>query len=355
MTAALTHETDFLKNRGMTMTKLRMDAVLLGTAMLSMLFVHAAPAAAASSPRPQDAAGYPSKPIRFVIPFPPGSFSDVVGRIVGHKLSESTGQSVVADTRAGASGNIGAEIVANATPDGYTLLINSFNFVANPSVMPLSFDPIKDFAAVSLIADGIPLVIAVNPAAPYKTVQDLINAARTRPGQLNFATAGTGTSSHLAIEMLRSLTGLDVNQVPYKGTSQSLNALIAGEITCSMPYLSVALPLIKAGRLRGLAVTGTQRSAALRELPTMVESGYPGFVITGFLGLLAPAKTPKPVIAKLHREIVQMTRQQDFIDRIAVYDLQPVGSTPEAFAKYTEAEIGKWTRVLNSVGYKRKP
>lgn len=355
MTTALTHETDFLKHRGMTMTKLRMDAVVLGAAMLSMLFVQAAPAAAAPGPRAHDAAGYPSKPIRFVIPFPPGSFSDVVGRIVGHKLAESTGQSVVADTRAGASGNIGAEIVANATPDGYTLLINSFNFVANPSVMPLSFDPIKDFAAVSLIADGIPLVIAVNPAAPYKTVQDLINAARSRPGQLNFATAGTGTSSHLAIEMLKSLTGLDVNQVPYKGTSQSLNALMAGEITCSMPYLSVALPFIKAGRLRGIAVTGTQRSAALRELPTMVESGYPGFVITGFMGLLAPAKTPKPIIAKLNREIVQMTKQQDFIDRIAVYDLQPVGSAPETFAKYTETEINKWTQVLKSAGYKRKP
>lgn len=177
---ALTHETDFLKHGGMTMTKLRMDAVLLGAAVL---LACAGPAGAASGPRTQDASNYPSKPIRFVIPFPPGSFSDVVGRIVGQKLSESTGQSVVADTRAGASGNIGAEIVANASPDGYTLLINSFNFVANPSVMPLAFDPIRDFAAVSLIADGIPLVIAVNPAAPYKTVQDLINAARSRPGQ----------------------------------------------------------------------------------------------------------------------------------------------------------------------------
>ncbi len=300
----------------------------------------------------QSAPGYPIKPIRFVIPFPPGGFSDVIGRIVGQKFSENVGQPVVADVRPGASGNIGAEIVAKANPDGYTLLINSFNFVANPSVMPLTFDPIRDFAAVSLIADGIPLVIAVHPSAPYKSVQELIAYARAKPGQLNFATSGTGTSSHLAAEMLKSQTGIQITQVPYKGTTLSLTALMAGEIAVSMPYVSGALAFLKSGKLRGLAVTGTQRSPTLRELPTMVELGFPGFEITGFIGLLAPAKTPRPIVDRLHREMVAITKQSDFVERIAVYDLQPVGSTPAEFAAYLEREIAKWTRILKSTGYR---
>lgn len=295
---------------------------------------------------------FPNKPIRFVIPFPPGSFSDVTGRLTGQKLSESVGQPVVMDTRPGASGNIGAEIVARATPDGYTLLINSFNYVANPGVMPLPFDPIRDFAPVSMVADGIPLVLVVAGNSQLRSVQDFITLAKTRKGQLNFATAGRGTSSHLVALMLKQLTGAEVNQVPYKGSSQSISALIAGEITASIPYLSVVLPLIKAGRLKGLAVTGFRRTPSLPELPTMVESGYAGLVITGFAGLLAPARTPQPVIAKLHREIVAIGKQQDYIGRLAVYDLQPVGSTPQHFSKYLASEIAKWKKVLSDAGEK---
>jgi len=296
--------------------------------------------------------GYPDKPIRFVIPFPPGSFSDVVGRLTGQKLSESVGQSVVMDTRPGASGNIGAEIVARAAPDGYTLLVNSFNYVANPGVMPLAFDPIRDFSPISMVADGIPLVLVVGGTAPYKSVQDLIAQARARKGQLNFATAGRGTSSHLALLMLKQLTGAEMNQVSYKGSSQSINALIGGEITAAIPYLNVVLPLMKAGRLKGLAVTGTKRTPSSPDLPTMVESGYPGLVITGFAGLLAPARTPQPIITRLHREMVAIGKQQDYIDRLAVYDLQPIGSTPQAFSKYLVTEIAKWRKVFIDAGEK---
>ena len=298
------------------------------------------------------AQAYPAKPIRFVIPFPPGSFSDISGRLAGQKLSESLGQPVVMDTRPGASGNIGAEIVARATPDGYTLLINSFNYVANPAAMPLSFDPIGDFAPVSMVADGIPLVLVVAGNSQLRSVQDFIALAKTRKGQLNFATAGRGTSSHLVVLMLKQLAGVELNQVPYKGSSQSIGPLIAGEITASIPYLNVVLPLIKAGRLKGLAVTGPKRTPSLPELPTMVESGYAGLVITGFAGLLAPARTPQPVVAKLHREIVAIGKQQDYIERLAVYDLQPVGSTPSHFSKYLATEIAKWKKVFSDAGEK---
>ena len=305
------------------------------------------------APAPGSAAqAYPDKPIRFVIPFPPGSFSDVTGRLTGQKLSESVGQPVVMDTRPGASGNIGAEIVARANPDGYTLLINSFNYVANPGAMLLPFDPIRDFAPISMVADGIPLVLVVASTAPYKSVQDLIAQAKVRQGQLNFATAGRGTSSHLSLLMVQQVTGARMNQVPYKGSSQAIGALVAGEIAAAIPYLNVVMPLLKAGRLRGLAVTGMKRTPSLPDLPTMVESGFPGLVITGFAGQLAPARTPQPVVARLHREIVAMGKQQDYVDRLAVYDLQPVGSTPQDFSKYLAAEIAKWKKVFADAGEK---
>ncbi|MCC7483494.1 MAG: tripartite tricarboxylate transporter substrate binding protein [Burkholderiales bacterium] len=298
------------------------------------------------------AQSYPSRPIRFVIPFPGGSFSEVTGRLIGQKLAESVGQPVVMDVRPGASGNIGAEIVVRSAPDGHTLLLNSFNYVSNPGVMPLSFDPLRDLSAVSLVADGVPLVFVVSAAAPYRTVQELIAQGKAKPGQLNWASSGRGTSSHLVILMLKQLTGLEVNHVPYKGTSQSFNALLGGEVTAATPYLNVAMPLIRSGRLRGLAVTGRQRSPALPDLPTMVEMGYAGLAITGFAGLLAPAGTPAPVIARLHREMVAIGKQKDFADRLAVYDLQPVASTPESFAKYLAAEIAKWKKVFHDAGEK---
>lgn len=297
-------------------------------------------------------AAYPNKPIRFVIPFPPQGFSEIIGRVIAEKLAAAVQQPVVNDVRPGASGNIGAAIVAKATPDGYTLLINSFNFVANPGAMVLPFDPIRDFAPVSLIADGMPIIFVVNRSAPYKTIHDLLAAARAKPNALNFATAGRGTSSHLAIEMLKASAGIEVVQVPYKGTLLSFTALMGGDITASIAYLSSALPFLKSGQLRGLATTGTRRSPSVSELPTMVELGFRDFTMTGFVGLLAPAGTPRPIIGKLNRELAGISKQKDFIDRLALYDMQPVAITPEAFGEYLRKEIAKWTKVLRDAGYK---
>ncbi len=289
---------------------------------------------------------YPVKPIRFIIPFPASGFSDILGRVVGQKLSESVGQPVVIDNRPGASGNIGAEMTAKAQPDGYTLLVNAFNYVINPSVMTLPFDPIGDFAPVSLIADGPAQVMAVGPSSPFKSVSDVIAFARARPGQLNFATAGTGTSPHLAVELLRSMTGIQVVQVPYKGSVLALSAVVSGEIAVTFPNVPVAMGMIKSGKLRGLAVTGSRRSTVFPDLPTMTESGLPGFELSGFLGLLAPKKTPAAIVRRLNGDLVAMSGQRDFVERLDSFGMQPVGSSPEAFEKYMREQIARWGKVF---------
>lgn len=297
------------------------------------------------------AQGYPHKPVRFVIPFPAGGFSDITGRVVAQKLSERLGQPVVNDNRPGASGNIGAEIVAKAAPDGYTLLINSINYVINPSVVKAPFDPIKDFAGVSLIATGPTLVMTVNAASPWKSVNDVIAAAKAQPGRLNFANSGLGSSPHLSIELLKSMAGINVVQVPYKGAALAISSLISGDIAVVFPNLPVILPHLKSGRVRGLAVTSAKRSPALPDLPTMAESGLPGFDVSGFLGLLAPGRTPRAIILRLHGEILRMTRQQDFVDRFAAFGMEPLGSTPEECDNFTRGQIAKWAKVLKQAGY----
>lgn len=293
---------------------------------------------------------YPTRPLRFVVPFPAGGFSDITGRVVAQKLSESVGQPVVSDNRPGASGNIGADIVAKAAPDGYTLLINSINYVINPGVLKAPFDPIKDFAGVSLIASGPPLVVSVSASSPWKSVQDVITAAKAQPGKLNFANSGLGSSPHLSIELLKSMTGINVVQVPFKGAALAIGSLINGDVAVVFPNLPVVLPHLKSGRVRGLAVTSARRSSALPDLPTMEESGLPGFDVSGFLGLLAPAKTPRAIIRRLNSEIVKMTRQQDFTSRFAGFGMEPVGSTPEEIEKFTREQIARWAKVLRQAG-----
>ena len=324
------------------MTSLRSSAVLLSSVLLLL------PAGASF------AQGYPNKPIRFVVPFPAGGFSDITGRVVAQKLSDSLGQPVVNDNRPGASGNIGAEIAARAAPDGYTLLINSINYVINPSVVKPPFDPIKDFSGVSLIATGPTLVMTVNAASPWKSVKDVIAAAKAQPGKLNFANSGLGSSPHLSIEVLQAMTGIRVVQVPYKGAALAISSLVSGDIAVVFPNLPVILPHLKSGRVRGLAVTSAKRSPAVPDLPTMAESGLPGFDVSGFLGLLAPAKTPRAIVTRLNGEIVRMTHQQDFIDRFAGFGMEPLGSTPEACDKFTRDQIAKWAKVLREAGYSAK-
>ncbi|MGZ8154850.1 MAG: Bug family tripartite tricarboxylate transporter substrate binding protein [Burkholderiales bacterium] len=294
---------------------------------------------------------YPDKPVRFVIAFPAGGFSDIVARVVTQKLSERLGQPIIVDNRPGASGNIGADIVAKAAPDGYTLLANAINFVINPSVIKTPFDPIKDFAGVSLIANGPPQVVTVSAASPWRTIKDVIGAAKAQPGKLNFATSGLGSSAHLSTELLKSMTGIDVVQVPFKGAALALSSVVSGDVAVVFPNLPVVIPQLKAGRLRALAVTSLKRSPALPDVPTMAESGLPGFDSENFLGLLAPARTPNAIIRKLSGELAQIAKQPDVIERYATFGMQAVGSTPEEMNRFTRSQLEKYSKVLKAAGY----
>jgi tripartite-type tricarboxylate transporter receptor subunit TctC len=301
------------------------------------------------------AQSYPGKPVRIVVPFPPSGFSDPVARLVGQRLSEALGQPVVNDNRPGATGTIGEDLVAKAAPDGYTLLTVSLNFVVKPGISRLPFDTLKDFAPVGLIATGPPLVIAVSASSAYKSLQDFIAAAKTSPGQLTFASAGPGSSGHLAAELLKSTTGISLVQVPYKGSVLGVTATVSGEVTANASYVPVALPLIRAGRMRALGVTAEKRSASLPEVPTMLEAGFAGFEIGGMAGLAAPARTARPVIERLNRELNAIGAQRDFVERLESQGMQSAGGTPEAFGRFLREQTERWTRVMRNAGIKPQP
>lgn len=300
------------------------------------------------------AGAYPYKPIRMVVPFSAGGFSDIIARIFGQALSERIGQPVVIDNRPGASGMLGTDIVVRAAPDGYTLLLNSFNHVVNPSLLKMPYDPIKSFTSVSLIAEGPALVMMVNPKGPVKTVKDLIELAKARPGKLNYGSSGVGTSGHLIGELFKMVTGTNMVHVPYRGSGASMTAVISGEVTMVSAYLSVALPMVRSGRLRALAVTSAHRSPLLPNVPTMSEAGVPGIVVTGFAGMLAPAHTPRPIVDYLHGEIVKLAHDPTFAKHLASYDMHPVADTPQAFEKYTREQIAEWAKVIKTAGIRVK-
>lgn len=293
---------------------------------------------------------YPSKPIRMVIPFAAGGFSDVVGRIVGQKLAESVGQPVVIDNRPGASGLLGTDIVVKSQPDGYTLLLNSFNHVVNPALLKLPFDPVADLSAISLIADGPALVTMVNPATPAKSIRELIDLAKARPGQLNYGSTGVGTSGHLVGEFLKLATGASMVHVPYRGSGASMTAAVSGEVAMVSTYMPVALPQVKAGRLRALAVTGEKRSALLPDVPTLAEAGVPGVVVTGFAGMMGPPGMAAPLVQRLHAEVAKMAQDAEFAKVYASYGMTPVATTPQEFTKYLRDEIAKWHKVITTAG-----
>jgi tripartite-type tricarboxylate transporter receptor subunit TctC len=314
-------------------------------ALIAALSVNAPVAAAAKDT-------YPNKPVRMVIPFAAGGFSDVVGRIVTQKLSENIGQSVVADNRPGASGIIGSEIVARAAPDGYTLLLNSFNHVVNPSLMRLPYDPIKGFTVISMIAGGPPLVMMVNPSSPIKSVKDLIATAKQRPGQLNYGSSGIGTSGHLIGELFKLRTGADIVHVAYKSSGASMTAIVAGEVNMVSAYMPVVLPQVQSGRLRALAVTSARRSPVLPDVPTMAEAGVKGIEVIGFAGLLGPPNMPAPLVKRLHGEMIRLAKDPDFAKRYAAYDMDPVATSGPEFFRYMQREIDLWAEVIRSAGIK---
>ena len=311
-------------------------------------FGMACPAIAAAA-----AQDYPSRPVRFVVPFAPGGSTDTLARTMSQKLSEYIGQQVVVDNRSGANGNIGMEIVARAVPDGYTILLG---YIANLAIAPslygkLPFDPVKDYAPITQIASS-PNVLVAHPSVPAKNFKELIALAKAKPGQVNFASASVASVGHLTGELLNNLAGIKMVHVPYKGSGQAVTDLLGGHVQLMFSGFSSTLPHIKSGKLRPLVVTGIRRSPALPEVPTIAESGFPKFEATAWYGVLAPAKTPKPIVARLHAETVKVLHLPEVKERLGNLGFEIVGSTPDEFAAYLKSEIGKWEKVVKASGAK---
>src|SRR5262245_10904254 len=299
------------------------------------------------------AQGYPSKPIRMIVAYPPGGGTDIVGRTVAQKLGEALGQAVVVENRGGASGNIGTELAARATPDGYTVLMGNVapNAINVSLFKNLPFDPVVDFAPVSLVA-STPNILVVHPSTPARTVKEVVALARAKPGALNFASAGVGSSSHLAGELFRVLARAEIVHVPYKGAGPAMVDVLSGQVQLYFATMPAAMPHVKSGKLVAIAVTSAKRSPALPELPTVAEAGVPGYEASTWYGLLAPAHTPGAAIARLHDATVKVLAEPALREKLADQGFEPVGDTPEEFAAYIRSEIGKWGKVIRDAGIK---
>ena len=299
------------------------------------------------------AQGYPTHAIRLIVPFPPGGATDIIARAVAQRWTETLGQSVVVENRPGAGGNIGSDIVAKATPDGYTLLMGTVGTHAiNASLYTnMPYDHIKDFAPVILVA-GVPNVMEVNPSVPAKTVQEFIAYAKANPGKLNFASSGSGTSIHLSGELFKVMTGVQMTHVPYKGSAPALTDLMGGQVQVMFDNLPPSLPHIKAGKLRPLAVTSATRAPALPDVPTVAESGVPGFEASSWFGVLAPAGTPRPIIDRLNGEVAKWLATPEAKERMLSLGANAIGGSPEDFAAHIRAETAKWAKVVKESGAK---
>ena len=299
---------------------------------------------------PVSAQPYPSKPIRVIVAFAPGGIADFAARSVSQRLSESLGVPVVVENRPGAGGITGAEVVAKSPPDGYTLLVTSISHTINPSVRKnLPFDAVRDFAPVTLITDA-PNFLVVHPSLPVKSVKELIALARGRPGQITYASSGAGTSTHLSGELFKSLARIDIVHVPYKGGGPAVIDLVGGHVQMMFSTLPSVLQQVRAGKLRGLAVTGARRFPAAQEFPTMIEAGVAGFEVSGWSGLFAPAGAPREAVSRLAAEIGKILRAPELKERFFVQGAEPVGNTPEEFAAFVSSEIAKWKKVVEASG-----
>jgi tripartite-type tricarboxylate transporter receptor subunit TctC len=292
-------------------------------------------------------ARYPERPVRLVVAFAPGGFTDIVARLVAAKLSETLGQQVIIDNKAGAGGIIGTEVAAKALPDGYTLLLGTISTHAmNPHLYAkLPYDPVKDFAPVARIANS-PNILVVHPSVPAKSVAELIALAKAKPGDLKYGSGGNGTSSHLAGEMFKAMAGVDIQHIPYRSTSNAATALLADEISLMFDTLPSSLPHVRAGKLRALAVTVAERVPSVPELPTVAGSGLPGFEMGVWVGLFAPAGTPQPVIARLDAEAKALLALPEIATRFDELGLTPFYAPPEGLAAYLREENDKWGRVI---------
>jgi tripartite-type tricarboxylate transporter receptor subunit TctC len=293
------------------------------------------------------AQAYPAKPMRLVVPFVPGGSTDIIARILAQKLSEAWNQQMIVDNRPGAGGTIGVDYVAKAPADGYTLIfghVGTFGF--GPSLYPkLPYDPVRDFAPVILFA-MVPNMLVTHPSLPAKTVKELIALAKARPGQLNYASSGAGSASHLAVEYFKLLSKTDITPIAYRGTGPMTISLISGETSLTITGVPPLYPHVQAGRMRGIAVASTKRLKLMPELPTIAEAGVPGYESTTWFGPLAPAKTPREIVAKLNAELVKVLQQPDVSKRFSAEGIEALGSTPEQFTAYIKTEIERWARVV---------
>ena len=295
---------------------------------------------------------YPSRPIRFVVPYPPGGTTDVLARLVAQKLSEPLGQPVIVDNRAGGVAVIGTDIVAKSRPDGHTIGMFLTPHAVNPFIMTnLPYDTLKDFVAVTLVAI-VPGILTMNASVPARNLRDIVALAKAKPGQLNYASPGPITSAHLSMELLKSMGGIDIKHIPYKGGAPAITALIGGEVQLLISGPPNVLPHVRAGRVKAVAVTTAKRLPAIPDLPTVAEQGFPGYDTYEWYGVFAPGKTPRPVVEKLSREIARVLRVPEVNERISAQGAEPQGNTPAEFQKFVQNEMDKWGTLAKNIGLK---
>jgi tripartite-type tricarboxylate transporter receptor subunit TctC len=295
---------------------------------------------------------FPAKTVRMIVPFPPGGGNDIVGRIVAQRLGESFGQQVIVDNRGGAGGTIGTDLVAKAPPDGYTLLINNISLAVNATLYPkLPYDTLKDLAPVTLVGRQ-PNLLVVHPSVPAKSAREFLALAKAKPRQINYGSGGVGTAGHLATELLMMMTGVELVHVPYKGLGPALTDLMGGHVQAAVSTLASALPQVRAGKMRALAVTTAQRSAFFPEVPTLAEAGVPGYEFSTWYGLLVPAGTPRAIIDRLNREAAQVLGSAALKEPFAAQGLEAVSSSSDEFGAYLKAEVAKWSKVVKQAGAK---
>jgi tripartite-type tricarboxylate transporter receptor subunit TctC len=297
---------------------------------------------------------YPNKAVRMIVPFPPGGNTDIIARIVVPRMSEDLGQQIIIDNRGGAGSIIGTELASKAPPDGYTLLMVSAAHVMNPSVTKkLPYDSIKDFTPISVVAD-VPTAFVVHPSLPVKTVKELIALAKSKPGELNYATAGSGTVGHLAGELFNTMAGVKLVQILYKGSGPAAIDLLAGHVHMQFASMPAVIQFARSGKMRMIAQTGEKRSPAAADVPTMVESGLKGYVVSSGFALFAPANTPKPIVDRVHASLVKSLKHPDVSKNLAGQGADPVGSTPEQHDAFNKSEIQKWIKVAKQAGIEQK-
>jgi len=295
-------------------------------------------------------AQYPAKPVRWVVPFPPGGGSDTLARIMSPKFGEILGQQIVIDNRPGAGANIGAEVAAKAPPDGYTILMGNVAHAINMSLYAKpGYEIVKDFAAVNLLA-STPNIVVVHPSLPVRSIQQLVALAKARPGELDVASSGAGSSAHLAGELFNNLAGTRMNHIPYKGGGPAVAALVGGEVSVGFATMPSVISHVKSGKMRGLAVTTAKRSPATPDLPTVSESGLKGYEAGTWYGLLVPVATPKDAVTRLHAESMKVIATPDVKQRLDTAGFETLGSTPEQFGSYIRSEVDKWTKVVRAAG-----